>query len=127
MLTLTTLKSNSSADFLGHESFTDSGYLHSVMDLGPDYGASSISSYICRSGYNYSLLNYLSIDLKNTGGCKEIILHLSPCFREFRGHSADWLHCCGLRGGRTSSCRQSIMGQYCSCPPYLQTPNHLSQ
>ena len=86
---LTTLKSNSSADFLGRGSFTDTGYLHSVMELGPNYGAPSSYRYRCRSGYNYNLLNYLSIDLKSMGECKEIILHLSPCFREFRGHSAD--------------------------------------
>ena len=103
MLTLTTLKSNSSAHFLGHGSFTDTGYLHGVMELGPDYGAVSSSRYRCTSGDSYGLLNYLSIDLKNTGGCKEIILHLTPCFREFRDHSADCLHRCGLRGGRTSS------------------------
>lgn len=70
VLMLTTLKSNSSAHFLGHGSFTDTRYLHSVMELGSDYGTASSSRYRCRSGDNYGLLNYLSIDLKNTGGCK---------------------------------------------------------
>lgn len=72
--------------------------LHTVIDLGTNYGAASSFKCTQGSGYNFYIIqsfyiSFLLIEKYLGSEVKEMNIPFSPCFRKFRDLRVYRLHC----------------------------------